>query len=264
MNFERGAWTEATEEAEQLLRQPGLSVAARIPALTVVGRVRTRCGAEGALEPLEEAWALAMATGEPQRIVSVAAALTECSWLRSDLPSASEEGRSALEFALRDRNHWRVGELAFWAHRAGATVDGALAIARPFQLQLSGNYLEAAQVWAELGCPYEQAFALADSPDVELRKQALEIFNALGAQPMSQRLRRQLRRRAGSQARRQPLDARQCSRTHGSGARSAGPRDPESLERGHRTAAVPLCQDRRPSRERHSREARYRLAARGG
>src|SRR5215468_8080220 len=35
LNLERGAWSQALEEAEELLRQPGLSIAARIPALTV-------------------------------------------------------------------------------------------------------------------------------------------------------------------------------------------------------------------------------------
>jgi ATP/maltotriose-dependent transcriptional regulator MalT len=193
LNFERGGWNDALEEVEELLRQPGLSIAARIPALTVAGRVRTRRGMDGALEPLEEARVLAMATGEPQRIVTVAAALAEHAWLRGDFPGVAREMRGAIEYALRDRDHWRVGELAFWAHRAGAHIEGALGIARPFQLQMSGEYLKAAQAWADLGCPYEQAFALTDSPDVELRKRALEIFDPLGARPMAARVRRQLK-----------------------------------------------------------------------
>jgi ATP/maltotriose-dependent transcriptional regulator MalT len=134
-----------------------------------------------------------MTTGEPQRIVSVAAALAEHAWLRGDFPGVAREMRGAIEYALRDRDHWRVGELAFWAHRAGAHIEGALRVARPFQLQMSGEYLQAAQAWADLGCPYEQAFALTDSPDVVLRKRALEIFDALGARPMAARVRRQLK-----------------------------------------------------------------------
>jgi ATP/maltotriose-dependent transcriptional regulator MalT len=42
------------------------------------------------------------------------------------------------------------------------------------------------------GCRYEQAFALTDSTDAELRKRALEVFDALGARPMATRVRRQL------------------------------------------------------------------------
>jgi ATP/maltotriose-dependent transcriptional regulator MalT len=193
LNLERGAWSQALEEAEELLRQPGLSVAARIPALTVVGRVRTRRGLEGSLEPLEEARTLAMATGEPQRIVSVAAARAEHAWLHGNHSSVTYQLGSDFGYALRDPDHWRVGQLVFWASRAGARFDGPLVIPRPFQLQMSGACLAASQAWAQLGCPYEQALALSDSRESELRKQALEIFNALGAQPMAQRMRRQLK-----------------------------------------------------------------------
>ena len=191
LNLEQGAWSSAIEEAEDLLRRPGLSIAARIPALTVVGRVLTRRGAEGALEPLEEAKMLAMETGEPQRILTVAAARAEHAWLRGDLPGVGLEVRGALDAALRERHQWRIGELALWAQRAGERVEGVPA--RPVQLQMDGQWLESAQAWAELGCPYEQACAAADSSDAELRKRALEIFEALGARPMALRVRRQLK-----------------------------------------------------------------------
>jgi len=193
LNFEQGSWSNAIEEAEELLREPGLSVAARISALTVLGRVLTRRGTEGALAPLEEARALAMATGEPQRIVSVAAARAENAWLRGDVAAVGREVRSVLEYALRDRDHWRVGDFAFWAHRAGAETSGTLGIARAFQLLMDGAHLESAQAWVKLGCPYEQAIALCDEPGAELRKRALEIFDGLGARPMAMRLRRQLK-----------------------------------------------------------------------
>ena len=193
LNFEQGAWSSAFEEAEELLRQPGLSAAARIAALTVLGRVLTRRGVEGGLEPLAEAHALAIATGEPQRIVSVAAARTEHACLRGDWRAATGEVRSALEYALRDPDHWRVGELAFWAHRGQANAGSTLTVARAFQLHIDGAHLESAQIWAKLGCPYEQAMALSDDPDSELRKRALEMFDALGARPLAMRVRRQLR-----------------------------------------------------------------------
>jgi ATP/maltotriose-dependent transcriptional regulator MalT len=193
MNLERGAWTAALEEAEELLRQPGLSIAARIPALTVVGQVRLRRGAEDGVEPLKEARALAMATGESQRIVTVAAALCEHASLRGGPEAVVHEVHAALEYALRDRNQWRVGELAFWAWRAGVRVDPRLGVAGAFRLHISGDCLGAAAAWAQLGCSYEQALALADSPDSEPRKQALEIFDSLGARPMAQRLRKQLK-----------------------------------------------------------------------
>jgi DNA-binding CsgD family transcriptional regulator len=193
MNFERGAWSEALEEAEQLLHHPGLSIAARIPALTAAGQVRLRRGAEGAVELLEEARALALGTGEPQRVVTVAAARAEQAWLRDDQQGVAQAARDAREYALRDRNPWRVGELAFWCWRSGVSLDYVRAIPVPYQLQMNGDFAGSARAWSALGCPYEQAFALADSPDAELRKQALGVFDALGARPMAQRVRRQLK-----------------------------------------------------------------------
>jgi DNA-binding NarL/FixJ family response regulator len=86
-----------------------------------------------------------------------------------------------------------VGELAFWARRVGTPLEGTPAIARPFEFQMRGKHLEAAREWAQLGCPYERALALSDSADPAHRKQALEIFESLGARPMAQRLRRQLK-----------------------------------------------------------------------
>jgi DNA-binding CsgD family transcriptional regulator len=193
MNLERGAWSEALEEAEELLRYPGLPIASRIPALIVIGVVRSRRGADDALQPLDEARELAFATAEPQRIVPVAAARAEHAWLQGDHAGVWDELRAAEAFAARDQNEWRVGELVFWCWRSGVPAGSDLRVAAPFRVQMSGDCPTAAATWAQLGCPYEEAFALADSPDPELRKQALRIFDRLGARPMAHRVRRQLK-----------------------------------------------------------------------
>jgi ATP/maltotriose-dependent transcriptional regulator MalT len=193
LNFERGAWTEALEEAEGLLSQADLSIAARIPALTVVGAIRSRRGAEDALQPLDEALELALRTDEPQRVVPVAAARAEYAWLRGEHEAVREELRRAESFGVRDQLDWRRGELAIWCWRAGVSIDGLPALAAPYQLQISGDAAAAATAWATLGCPYEEALALASSSDSEARKQALRIFEKLGARPMAHRLRRQLK-----------------------------------------------------------------------
>ena len=117
--------------------------------------------------------------------VPVAAARAEHAWLAGNTRTVIQEVRSALEYALRDHNQWRLGELVFWSWRVGAPVEGALTVATPVQLQMSGDSLGSAREWAALGCPYEEALALADCPDAELRKQALEIFDGLGARPMA-------------------------------------------------------------------------------
>src|SRR5262249_187005 len=135
----------------------------------------------------------ALATGEPQRIVPVAAARAEYAWLHGDVPGVAREVRGAFEYAVRDRDPWRVGELAYWARRGGVGIGGGPARRSPLRLPTSGEHRKAGQAWAKVGCRDEQAFALSDCSDTDPRKRALEIFDGLGARPMAARLRRQLK-----------------------------------------------------------------------
>src|SRR5262249_52381106 len=65
-------------------------------------------------------------------------------------------------------------------------------IAAPYALQMSGNWRAAAEAWKEIGCPYEQAIALADG-DEPAKLAALEIFERLGAGPPREMLSQALR-----------------------------------------------------------------------
>ncbi|HKX40469.1 MAG TPA: response regulator transcription factor, partial [Burkholderiaceae bacterium] len=76
--------------------------------------------------------------------------------------------------------------------RAGALDAAPESAAAPYAFELRGRWRDAAQTWGELGCPYEQARALAEGGDAE-RLQALSIWETLGAAPAADRLRRQLR-----------------------------------------------------------------------
>ena len=91
-----------------------------------------------------------------------------------------------------------TGELAFWRWRAGDMVMLPEWTAEPFALQITGDWQEAATAWEWLGCPYEQARALADG-DVGAQMAALALFEQLGARPMAEIVRQKLRD-AGVQA----------------------------------------------------------------
>lgn len=75
----------------------------------------------------------------------------------------------------------------------------------PFALQIAGDWQSAATNWARIGCPYEEATALADG-DEAARFKALEIFERLGAQPAAEALRQKLRA-AGARIPRGPTQA---------------------------------------------------------
>ena len=64
--------------------------------------------------------------------------------------------------------------------------------AEPFALHIEGDWAAAADRWREIGCPYEEALALADG-DGDAMLRALEIFVGLGARPAADLVRARLR-----------------------------------------------------------------------
>lgn len=187
-----GRWAEAGASAEAVLANPGASVISRIMALLARGRVRARRGDPGAWEALDEVLALAEGTETLQRVAPTRAARAEASWLAGEDAAAAREAAAAEELATRKRHAWFVGELLYWQWKGGRAVEMPAYAARPYALQVAGRWQEAAEDWAERGCPYEQARALAEGT-TESRLEALRIFDGLGARPAAERLRHALR-----------------------------------------------------------------------
>ena len=98
--------------------------------------------------------------------------------------------------ALRCRWPWAVGELALWRRRAGIheTLDTD-AVAEPHAAELRGEWARAAELWTELGCPYEAALALAEAEEEEPLRRALADLQRLGARPAAAIVARRLRER---------------------------------------------------------------------
>jgi len=187
-----GRWDDAGERALDIVRQITHRTTSRVMALVALGRLRARRGDPGVAEALDEALELALASGTLQRIGPVRAARAEAAWLCGDLRAAAEEAQAGLPLALHHQHPWFAGELTWWLHRTGATVAMPEPCAEPFALQMRGQWREAAQAWAALGCPYEQARALAEG-DAEAQLEAVALFEQLGARPAIDSLRKQLR-----------------------------------------------------------------------
>lgn len=144
-------------------------------ALVALGRLRSRRGDEGAQAVLDEALDLALAANTLQRVAPVRAARAEAAWLRGDLETLVAEAGAALSMAVEHGHPWFTGELACWLHTAGALPTVPTPCAEPFALQLAGHWREAADAWAELGCPFQQAIALEDG-DAGARLEALALY----------------------------------------------------------------------------------------
>jgi DNA-binding CsgD family transcriptional regulator/tetratricopeptide (TPR) repeat protein len=190
--LDRGRWDEAVEAATLVLRDPRTSPVPRIWALTVLGLVRARRGDPDVWPPLDEAWSLAEPTAELQRIEPPAAARAEAAWLAGEREAVAEATEAALELALQRQARWVIGELACWRWRAGVQEEIPPGAAEPYALQMAGEWARAAQLWSEIGCPYEAALALADGDEAALRRAHAEL-QRLGAVPganiVAQRLR---------------------------------------------------------------------------
>jgi DNA-binding CsgD family transcriptional regulator/tetratricopeptide (TPR) repeat protein len=196
-HFYQGRWTEADELARQVLGRAELAAISRIMALVALGRLQTRTGQPGAGELLDEAMALAGATGTLQRLAPVHAARAEAAWLASDKAGTLAEAKDVYDLALEKKHIWFTAELAYWRWLAGDQVSPPEWAATPYSRQLAGDWAGAAAAWEEIGCPYERARALAEG-DEAAKFEALAIFERLEAKPAEEALRSRLRA-AGAQ-----------------------------------------------------------------
>jgi DNA-binding CsgD family transcriptional regulator len=191
--LDRGEWTEAARTASELLRSTEVTgVQQRVTIMATLALVRLRRGDPGAHELLDQGLALALPTGELNRIGRVAAARAELAWYEERLADVAREAQVGLAEVRGHRAPWIKGELLYWQSRVGPVECGAEDVAEPYGLMLAGDWRAAAAAWARIGMPYERALALADGPEEALRE-ALTLLEGLGAGPMAAVVRRRLR-----------------------------------------------------------------------
>jgi len=188
--LEQGRWDEAVDWADEVIRTPRASISPRITALTVVGVVRARRGDPDPWSPLDEAYDLAIPSGEARRIAPPSAARAEVAWLEGRDSEIAELTEAAWELAQARRDGGIMGALGVWRRRAGLPVEVVDGIDPHHALEIRGEYAAAAVRWAETGCPYEAALALVGTGEEEAQREAFDAFQRLGAAAAAERLRR--------------------------------------------------------------------------
>ena len=176
----------------KILQRPNLDFLTHTYALLALGRLRVRQGDSAAQAVLDKALSLSIQMDAIVRLGNARAARAELSWLAGDYDRAMEEARAVYDMAVSKKHPWVAGELAFWRWRAGDTLTPPAWIAKPFALQIAGDWRGAAEEWEGRGCPYEQAMALIDG-DEAAQLAALEIFERLGAKPAMEKLKQEMR-----------------------------------------------------------------------
>ncbi len=190
----QGFWNEAEAVASEVLGRAQSADWRKLEALTVLGLLRARRGDAEAAGYLDESEdyveqmgpALSWSTGVLQ-------ARAEVAWLAGDPARANAAAGSAMDGVLHVGEPWGVGELAYWLWRSGGTrtvPDGA---AMPWARQIAGAAEEAAALWEEQGCPYEEAQAMSESDSEPVLRRALDRLDDLGAKPLAARVRQRLR-----------------------------------------------------------------------
>jgi len=182
----QGRIGEAREVAEHVLRNRSIPAINRVNALCALGLAQARTGDPEANTTLAQVMSIAEDSGELQRLAPAVTALAELAWLRGGpwperLPAVCAQG-------LEEGSAWERGELASWMIRADPLTAVPPRTAAPYALQLAGRADDAAREWAALGCPYEQALALADSPDVEQVAWAMRLLVDMGATAAAERV----------------------------------------------------------------------------
>jgi DNA-binding CsgD family transcriptional regulator/tetratricopeptide (TPR) repeat protein len=194
--LDQGEWSRAEEEAQEISSRSYATEMYRFPALVALARLRIRRGDQDADTPFEAARGLAATLAEPQRIVYIAIVDAESAWQSEDAGEAVERAKAQLRkvhaIAEQRNSVWVAEDVALWLAVLGESVQGTARYASPYREHCERRWEEAAAGWRLAGRPYEEALALSMG-DEGAQRQALELFDRLGAIPAAARLRRQMR-----------------------------------------------------------------------
>jgi DNA-binding CsgD family transcriptional regulator/tetratricopeptide (TPR) repeat protein len=229
-----GRWDEALAMGGEILDLAAPSPIIRLCPLSRIGMILARRGEPGAWECLDEAMQVADGTGEPQQIVPVRLARAEAYWLTGKPADARREAELADDGSA-GCDAWQRGALAVWLRRTGSARTPHGELAGPYQRKVEGDWEKAAQLWTDLGCPYEAAMALVDAPEEAALRECLRILTGLGAAAVA-RIGRQRMRALG--VRSIPAGPRTATRAH---PKQLTRRESEVLDlicAGHTNAAI--------------------------
>jgi DNA-binding CsgD family transcriptional regulator/tetratricopeptide (TPR) repeat protein len=208
-----GRLAEAQGEAEEVVHGPYPRGTGRFPAQIALARARIRTGQpeDGVLD---EARALPTARRDIMRLGPIAVLDAEAHWLGVPRPQAIAQLHTVFaRCRLVQGQTWNLSETALWLAILGEPVpleEIGSRLRAPHRAHIAGDWRIAAQLWEELGCPYEQALALSQGDEAS-RREALRLLDALGAEPAAARVRRELRAMGARAVPRGPIAATRAS-----------------------------------------------------
>jgi DNA-binding CsgD family transcriptional regulator len=202
--FMEGQWEDSDATASAVLRQTHTSELNRFGPLVLRARIAGRRGDfESAWEALDEAQILAEGSRELAYLTSVAAGRAEALWLSGRRGEIARYVRPVLDQATALGHASAMSELAFWMWRGGDLEVTPRGVIGPYATEMEGDWRAAAEQWRSMNMPYETAFACIDGDEPALRE-ALAVFERLGAKPAAAEATRRLRAMGARQVPRGP------------------------------------------------------------
>ncbi len=158
--LDQGRWDDAVVAVPPGVGSTGTPLA-RIGALVVTGLVKARRGGADPWPDLDEAHERAANSGELQWVAPVTAARLEAAWLTGRGDELARGADDVLAPCVARRASWWIGEIATWRRMAGIREPVPPGAAEPWALLLADQPVASAAAWRAIGCPYEEAVALA-------------------------------------------------------------------------------------------------------
>jgi DNA-binding CsgD family transcriptional regulator len=221
----RGRWDDATALAQPLvdLRASPVNI---VSPLTVVGLAAARRDQPDALAALDEAVRITDQTEDVEWRLTARLPRAEAHLLAGDLDAARSDLQACLDAPLDGVPPELFGALLLWLRRLGLEPPPDLPprdVPPTVGRALAGDWAGAAAAWDAIEMPYDAAWALLDSGDVDLVREAVDRFDALGTVRTATLARRTLGDLAAGPVR---AGARAATRAHPAGLT---PREQEVL-----------------------------------
>ncbi|MGD9959251.1 ATP-binding protein [Nocardioides sp.] len=190
MHLDRGDHVRARRDAEAVLARGQVDAVGTVEPLLVMAQLAVRTGDAPADELFAQVLPMVEGMQEPQRVGPTAAARCEAAWVAGDPGAAAAIAAEAWPVVAAGDCPWNRGTVATWLSPGTPVAPG---LPPPYVAELAGDWRAAAEFWANAGCPFDQALALARSGEPELVTEAVPIFDRLGADAAAARARAVLR-----------------------------------------------------------------------
>ena len=183
LRLEQGKFKLALSISSAIIDDPQLSLLMRLPSLLVLARTMLRVEPKQASEVIHRALQDANATEELQHIVPAQLNMVEWGWLTNDMNIAKLHLKSLLALEHEQRHPWNIGEIQVWAKRFNipSPMKPSMALPKPFELELQGDYLGAADLWQNLDLPHSAILTLVASNNPNNINQAIALAKEIGA-----------------------------------------------------------------------------------